>query len=312
MTLKDTHYSQLASDIRLILRKKKFLPNDIIYTDLVLCEEAWRDLLLSTKHGIKIYEKFIHYIINVKQNILDARPFFRIKQSEYITKVNPFIRNNNPKPLTKLRINSTFITFVMEIYKGPHKKALNKLSNKINELRKDFLIRNFPLILNRIKLIYHTSNMEIQDLVAIASSAALLTIDKFAPTIKNGHIVYTSVILSSIIRRITAAVDQTIDSQQLHLYPSDRKILIEIARLKKEGLTDLEVSDKVNVSEYEISRFENGVSIESYDENVNQLESHTESVDETVSMKEQKSILAKHLDILTVFERKILKLKGML
>lgn len=53
----ENYYSKLASDIRKILQNKKFPSNDELYTDLLLCEESWKEVFLSTPHGHDIYEQ---------------------------------------------------------------------------------------------------------------------------------------------------------------------------------------------------------------------------------------------------------------
>ncbi len=166
MHSKNNNFSHLASEIRKILSNKKFPSNETLYISLVEAEELWRDTLLLSKTGKEVYSKFIDYILNERKNLLDSRPFFRVRQKEFLNNVNPYIRNNKPKKLFKLRINSTFIFWVLERYKGPNLKKLNEIANKIKQLRSDFVTRNFPLILNRIKLLYNASDLPMNDLIA--------------------------------------------------------------------------------------------------------------------------------------------------
>jgi hypothetical protein len=312
----NAYYSKLAADIRKTLSEKKFPSNEEMYKKLVFLEETWRDVLLSSPEGEAIYEKFIDYILNVRKNILDCRPFFRIRQKEFIDNVNPYIRKKKPKPLFKLRINSAFINWAMHEYKGPHKKALEKLAIDITAVRSDFITKNFPLILNRIKIIYHTSNLEMQDLISLASNAALVALDKFAPNIDKvtGEPIYTSVILSSIIARINAIVGNNADGQQLHLYPSDKKLFIEICRLRKEGLANDDISKKLKISEFEVSRFLNGIYVDTLNEDAAEFQEENASriPDIAVSNYEEQEVLKKSTDTLTTLEKKILILKNLL
>ncbi len=310
------YYSKLAADIRKILSERKFPSNEELYKKLILLEEVWRDTLLTSVEGEEVYEKFIDYILNVRKNILDCRPYFRIRQKEFINNVNPYIRKKKPKSLHKLRINSAFISWCMIEYKGPYKKELDDLSKQITEVRSDFITRNFPLILNRIKLIHHTSNLEMPDLISLASNAALVALDKFAPNVDKvtGEPIYTSVILSSIIARINAVVNQNADGQQLHLYPSDKKLFIEICRLKKDGLENSDIATKIKISEYEVGRFLNGIYVDNIqdDEKIFQEENILRIPDKAVSMYEEQEVLKKSTDDLSVLERKILILKNLL
>jgi len=277
---------------------------------------VWRDTLLSSVEGEDIYIKFVDFILNIRRNILDARPYFRIRQKEFINNVNPYIRKKKPKPLYKLRINSAFINWCMSEYKGPYKKELDSLAKQITDVRSDFITRNFPLILNRIKLIHHNSNLEMPDLISLASNAALVALDKFAPNVDKitGEPIYTSVILSSIIARINAVVNQNTDGQQLHLYPSDKKLFIEICRLKKDGLDNDDIAKQIKISEYEVSRFLNGIYVDNIqdDEKHFQEENILRLPDKAVSIYEEKEVLKKSTDDLSVLEKKILILKNLL
>lgn len=310
------YFSKLAADIRAELKEKKFSSNEQLYIDMVTLEEVWRDLLLSTREGKDVYDKFISYILDVRANILDCRPYFRIRQKEFISKVNPFIKKRKSKPLYGLRINSAFIQWAMNVYDGPHRKDLKQLSDQIIQIRSDFITKNFPLILNRIKLIHHHSGLEIPDLVAIASNAAIIAIDKFAPTInEDNDIEYTSVILSSIIARINAAVKQNNDSHNLHLYPSDRKVFIEVCRLKKDNLTDEVIAKKLGITEFDVYRFLNAVVIDNVDRH-DKIQIRDDmagrQLSETIEEKNEQQIINKIAKELPLLQRKILYLKGML
>ncbi len=154
-----------------------------------------------------------------------------------------------------------------------------------------------------------------QDLISLASNAALIALDKFAPNVDKvtGEPIYTSVILSSIIARINAVVNQNSDGQQLHLYPSDKKMFIEICKAKKEGLDNENIGKKLSITEFEVTRFLNGVYVDNLDEDALSLEeSETRAPDQICSDMEEHDFLKKSTDNLTVLERKILILKNMM
>lgn len=315
MIAHNKYYSQLATDIKKILSEKKFPSNEELYKKLIFLEETWRDTLLLSKDGEDVYAKFIDYIVNIRKNILDCRPYFRIRQKEFIDNVNPYIRKNKNKPLFKLRINSAFINWAMTEYGGPHKTQLIKIAADITAVRSDFITKNFPLILNRIRIIYHSSNMEMQDLISLASNAALVALDKFAPNVDKvtGEPIYTSVILSSIIARINALVNQNSDGQQLHLYPSDKKLFIEICRLKKDGLPNDDIGKKLSISEFEVGRFLNGIHLDNLEEeDLFEEENMSRIPDLAVNSLQEHEVLNKEVDKLSLLERKILILKGFL
>lgn len=308
-----SEYSRIASQMRIILSSKTYPSNEELYLDLIETEDIWKQTLLSTSHGFHMYSEFINFIVNEKKNILDARPFFRIRQSIFLKQINPYIRKNKPDRLMKHRVSHAFVSWAMSRYYGPHLILLKNLENKIIQLRADLLNRNFPLVLNRIKIIIHTyPNVDnVQDLVNIASGAALQAIDKFAPT-KNkrtGEEKYTPVFLSSIIARIHAAVLQHFSSQTVHYYPKDKKMLMEVNKLRKANLSDLEICDKLDISEGEMSRLFSGFFTTPLDDMSYILEDKSMAADEEVIETESKEKLKEAFDKLSILEQKILKLK---
>ncbi len=315
--MNNNYFSNLANQIRKTLKERTFDSNEVLYKKMVELEEIWRDTLIASEEGEQIYADFIQFIVNVKGNLLSARPYFRLRQKQFLADVNPYIRKNKHKPLMKVPINSSFIAFAAERYAGPYKKELDTLALQITQIRSDFITRNFPLILNRVKILYHhNSHLEIDDLISQASSGALVALDKFVmPTnIETGEIEYTSVILSSIIARITAVVSQSTDSQKLYLYPSDKKRFIEICRLKKDGIETKEIAEKLNLTEFDVIRFLNGINVDNIDstEKAFKEDNISRLPDVSVEATEEQEVVKKHADKLSLLERKILILKGML
>ncbi len=306
-------YQKITSQMKAVLASKTFPSNDVIYIELIQLESYWKQILLSTAHGLKIYAQFIDFIVNERKNILDARPYFRLRQSVFLKNVNPYIRSNKPEKLTKHRVNYMFINWANERYKGPHLKTLKELETKICATRSDFLTRNFPLILNRIKKILHEyPNIgNVQDLVNIASSASMNAIDKYVPVTnkRTKEEKYSPVMLSSIIARLHAAIMSHFSNQQIHYYPKDKKMLMEINKLRKQNMTDAQICDKLDISEGELSRLFSGFFTTSLDEIGYSIQDQTVSVDDGVIETESKEILKDSFDKLSILEQKILKLK---
>lgn len=308
-------YQKIASDMRKMLSTKTFSSNEEMYLEMIELENIWRELLLSTKHGFEIYEKFVSYIVNEKKNILDARPYFRLRQQSFLKKVNPYIRKNKPIQLTKHRINYTFIVWANNLYDGPHFKALKDLEVRIAKIRSDFVMRNFPLILNRMKIILHTYPAldNVPDLMNVASASALNAVDKYVPVVnkRTGEEKYSSVMLSSIIARIHAGVLNYFSNQQIHYYPQDKKKLMHINRLKRENLSDQEICAKLEITEGEMSRLFSGfftTPIE--DMSYSMKDENCITPDNELINMESNDRVKEVFGQLSFLEQKILKLKG--
>jgi len=306
------------NQIRTCLAVNKYPSNEELYLDLIKQEELWRKLLLTTDEGKDIYKKFINYILLDRKNILDARPYFRVRQSDFLVKVNPFIKNKNSEPLSLLRINFTFITWALNnLSEIPIKRDLIIIYQRIMKLRNDFLIKNSPLLINRMKLIYSSYSFlykDMQELISISSNAALVALDKFVPIIDEitGEEKYTSVLLSSIIGRINAAAIQDNINNKIHMYPKDRKILSSLRKMKNSGFSKEEICEVMNISESEMERLTNSGHMVSLEDIHNY---QIESDDEPEDNFERADLFAKmnrQVNTLSVLEKKILHLKGLL
>lgn len=305
------------NQIRNYLSSNKFPPNQDLYLGLIDQEDSWRNIFISTQEGKDLYKTFVDYILNERKNILDARPFFRLRQADFLTKVNPFIKEKNYEALFNLRVNFTFINWAMPQYYGLYKQELEVINKKIMQIRNDFLLRNSPLIINRIKIIYHVYPFiykDIQDLISIASNATLIALDKFVPLIdeETGQNKYTSVLLSSIIGRINASVFQYNINQKLHMYPKDRKMLSELRKMKNIGYLDDEIAVIMNISESEIERLFNSNQVSTLEETYNLEADETYRPDNTCEKIQIMKNIQKNVDGLSILERKMLYLKGML
>ncbi len=309
-------YRKVANDVKKVLASRTFPSNEEIYNEIIELEEIWKDILLSTSDGKKIYSDFIDFILYERKNILDARPYLRLRQKDFLNSVNPFIKNKKPSKLYPLRINYTFINWANQRYNGKHKQQLLELEKRIGQLRSDFVTKNFPLILNRIKILMHAypGIDDISDLINLASQAALNAVDKYAPKYNEatGKEGYDSVLLSTIIGRIRAAFLQMYSSQSVHYYPKDKKKLIEINKLKKVGKTDEEISKELKISEGELTRLFQGFFTTSIDEDMFRIKDETIIPEDSLSEKQQMAKLMEAVSKLSLIEKKILILKGLI
>lgn len=309
-------YKTITSEIKELLKKKKFPPNDEIYNKLVDLEEIWRETLISSKEGADIYQQFIDFIVLEQKDIRCARPYFRVRQKDYVPTINKYIKQNSPKKLSKHRINHHFIQWVMAKYNGPNKKFLETTADQISGLRSDFVTRNFPLILNRVKILWHhMPNSELSELLAAATQAALIAVDKFAPSLdESGNVIYTSVILSSILARINAVFTSEMKKNQMHFFPKDKKMLINVMRLRKDGQSDYDIAKTLNISEGEVYALCTGLFTESIELNKKVTQIYVESSytsEDMLAEKQSDMVLRNITQKLPLIQQKILILKRM-
>lgn len=99
--LNDSHFRLFAKNVdsRIKDQKLDFSSKDFLklqkqqVESLVALEAEFKDVLVNSSRGERIYKNFIHFIINDKKNLLIARPFFRERQRVFAAKVTPAIRN---------------------------------------------------------------------------------------------------------------------------------------------------------------------------------------------------------------------------
>ncbi len=99
-------------------------------------------------------------------------------------------------------------------------------------------------------------------------------------------------------------------NQSVHLYPKDKKRLIEINKMKKAGQADHDIAATLKISEGELSRLYSSFFPGSIDHEFDQLKDSLPLSDERLEIEENKLILQTAVDTLTVLEKKILFLKG--
>lgn len=288
--------------------------------ELFKVEREFKKILLSTKHGELAYSKFMEFILEDKSNMLTSRVYFREKQETFSSKMFKAFHKNEPKRLYKFRINYLFASWIMKVYKGPHRKKLNKLLEKMAEIRRSLCENNLPLAINRAKLFWKRvpeSHLEYMDLIQTASEGLINAIDKFVPP-------YKTVFRSVAIGRMTLNMSTDYSSTTVKLPPKERRILYRatMAKRKNDSVSSEEVAKYVNesfkgVTESDIRDIEAAASQVI---NIDDKEEGSFSMSETladpsnsfeqIEAKELKVKLMKLLSSLKALELKVVLLKN--
>jgi DNA-directed RNA polymerase specialized sigma subunit len=304
-------------------------------------EKEFKKILMSDKKtGAETYIKFMCFVLDITPealasyragdiekkeldisgNMLSCRVYFREKQATFNSELFKAFHKLRPNMLHKFAINYLFVKWVLQNYKGPHKRSLNKLKKQIEDLRKRICETNLPLAINRAKTFWSAvpeSHLEYMDMIQASGEGLLVAIDKFVPP-------YKTVFRSVAIGRMTLNLSTDYSATMVKMSPKDKRILYRTNKAKRSGkeLTQSEVADFVNksfkgVSQEEIARIEsaatNVASLHSAPEGglpLEQVLASEQSVETECEDRELKAKLAKELKGLTILEVKVLKLKN--
>jgi len=214
--------------------------------DLFKLENHFRDTLISTVEGKKVYKEFVKFIVEEKGNILSARIYFRERQSVFSDKISDCFKNDKHYLLYKFHINFHFAKWVCNLYRGPKKKSLMHTLNKIIQLRKILCENNIPLAINRAKIFWSktpNSHLDYLDFIQNAGEGLINAIDKFVPP-------YKTVFRSVAIGRMTLNMLEDHNTTMVKFSPTERRILYRAnnARVKEKLSKEGEVLEYVRES----------------------------------------------------------------
>lgn len=206
--------------------------------DLMAAERAFRDLLVSSPRGMKMFEHFIRHIRFEKNDILSARPFFRESASSFSKNVTPCLKAADAEALSKQKINILFAKWVKENWRGSFPKDLNAAYNEIDTLRTRLIVNNMPLAINQAKRFFRKvplSFTEFTDLIAWSAAGLASGIDKWAED------EWRPLFRSVCIGRMKGNMIETYSQTMIHFYPQDRRILYKANSIKfKEKIEDID------------------------------------------------------------------------
>jgi DNA-directed RNA polymerase specialized sigma subunit len=175
-------------------------------------EDKFRRTLIASPKGYDIYSQFMEYIQpsqkkgepepSDKGNTLMARIYFRERQNAFRSKIAPAFDKRDPRMLYKLQINYVFAKWVMDRYKGEKKRDLQRIFDKMTEVRRTVCENTLPSAIHRAKIFWSKipySHMEYMDMIQSASEGLLQAIDKFEPPFQK---VFGSVVVSRMALNI--------------------------------------------------------------------------------------------------------------
>lgn len=298
---------------------------------LVELESEWRRALVKHRWGKYSYKDFLSLILDKKRNILMARPYFRERNETFQAEISDVIRNRQYRTLYRYHVNYNFIQFVMQSRKWRKGGELYKLYTKIRAVRKELVERNMPLAISEARLFWGKtprSHLAYMDLVQLSADGLVSAVDKFC-------LPYSRVFRAVIIGRIRGNLIEAYSETYLHFYPADKRRLYRahkaIGRMRETGADFQEIADSVNINSPDdhVTAAEvmslvtaaavvsaNALPLHEDDEEppVNPIDryptSETKNPDILYEESQARSAVGVAISELTVFEQKLLKLKG--
>lgn len=227
-------FKQFVGEMDVLLRDNDAAngpTNRQLMNELFKLENRFKDTLLSTSQGALVYEKFMTFILEDKENKLTVRPYFRERQDTFSNKFFPILREKNSRKLHRFRISYKFVRYAVETYKGPDKRKLKRLHDSIVELRKQICENNLPMAINRARHLWSKippTHAEYMDLIQESSKGLLEAIDKFAPP-------FNGVFMSTAMARMGLNMSDLSNQTLVKMSPKDKRILYRARKAKQKN-----------------------------------------------------------------------------
>jgi DNA-directed RNA polymerase specialized sigma subunit len=302
---------------------------------LVGLEKDFRKALVRHQWGSFSYKDFLGLILDKKRNILMARPYFRERNEIFQAEISDIIRTRNYRAMYRYHVNFNFIEFVMKSrqwHKVRSGRKLVRIYKEIKAIRRELVERNMPLAISEARLFYSKTpkaHLAYMDMVQIASDGLVSAVDKFV-------LPYSTVFRAVIIGRIRGNLIESYSETYLHFYPGDKRRIYRahkaIGQLKDGGHIDYDAvvrivnldEEKTLVSTGELINLLSAASVvsanalpliqEEDDPPVNPIDRYAD-LNETrpdilLEEEQARDAVSSSIARLTVFERKLFKLKG--
>jgi len=219
---------------------------------LIDLEKKWRQAVVKHRFGAWVYKRFVRFISGEKKNILAARPYFRERQGVFAKQISKALKKGElgVPALYKFAINYQFILFVMKQRDWGAKSPITQLSEQIGKLRKDIVSVNLPLGIARARVFYSRtpkSHLSYMDEIQIAAEGMMSGVDKYSPG-KSGT-VDAKVFRSTIIGRISGNHIEEYSETLIHFFPVDKRKIYRANKLIRHfaGAVDHEkLAEQVN------------------------------------------------------------------
>lgn len=233
-----THYIAFVQQARKIaedIKKNDSREQEGLLTDLFLLEDCFKEILKAHPEGIRVFERFLHFIVHEKGNVLTSRVYFRERQETFNKEMISVFKSGKFLELTRFKINFQFIKWALEVYDGPHRADLVAIHKQVIEVRWKLTQKDVFLAFSRAKIFWSktpSSHLEYMDIVQDACEGYMHAIDKFVPP-------YTLTFRSVVIGRITLRILTDYNATVVNFSPNDQRMIYRMNNARyKEKLSD--------------------------------------------------------------------------
>lgn len=248
----DPHFRYFASSLKRA-RERFAQPDDETFLaaqkrqveTLVHLERQFKRALIGHAYGSGVYKAFIAHICDERRNILDARPFFRERQSVFTKRISAALRKRNARKLQRFSFNYRFVRFALAARKWHPGSIMVKLGEQIRAIREELITVNMPLAISRARIFFARTpkaHLSYMDLIQIAAEGLMSGIDKFVPP-------FSKAFRSVAIGRMTGNFIEHYSETAIHFYPVDKRKIYRANKLvgRTPGAVDFEdLAAKVN------------------------------------------------------------------
>lgn len=298
---------------------------------LAKLEIEFRDTLFSSGLAEVAFNIFYDYIKAEKKNLLAARPYFRERSAIFSKGLMTSLKKRDYKTTGKYHINYLFIREVMKnlpISRGVG-HPLEKIYQKIVDLRYELVLMNMPLVISRARIFYSKtprSHLSFMDLVQIGMSGMISGIDKYCGK-------YRREWRGVCVLRIRGDYIRHYSHTLLHFYPKDKKRLynankfrarhVEGEYTEEEFIKALNEDPGSKVTAEEVRQIMLASSLVSCDtrppiddeniadDNITRIAAPEEDrPDYTIEKQESLAAMRQAISTLSLIDRKLLYLKG--
>lgn len=194
---------------------------------LIALEREFKETLIASSQGERIYAAFVKFICDDRRNILDARPYFRERQGTFTQQISKALRRRNAKALYRFRFNYRFVQFVLNARAWKPKSMITRLAHEIRSIRDELITMNMPLAISRARIFYSRTpkaHLTYMDLIQIACEGLMSGIDKFVPP-------FSKAFRAVAIGRMTGNFIEQYSETSIHFFPVDKRKIYRANKL---------------------------------------------------------------------------------
>lgn len=331
------HFRNFAANLEVAIAKYGDLADETLrerqarqFKKLVRLETRFRRTLIAHRFGAKAYRDFIHFITEEKRNILAARPYFRERQEVFTKEIGVALRDRKKNSLQRFHFNYNFVVFVLRTCKWAPGSKIAQLAREIADTRTEIVEMNMPLAISRARIFWSKtpkSHLSYMDLIQITCEGLMSAVDKFVPE-GSGSGLFRHVAIGRMLGNLIESYSET----TIHFYPIDKRKIYRANKLSRKYAGEVDftaLADDVNLgvdpahrtNSSEIANLMAAASCVSADTVLPKDSDAAEpgerfAADEAsrpdamVEDYECRSILYSSMAKLSLFDRKLLRLKG--